>query len=132
MLAFLKPHEDRIYALTRGVVGFLFLCHGLQKIFGVLGGSPGEMPQALRWSAGLIELVGGALVMVGLRTSWAAFIASGTMAVAYFMVHQPQALFPIVNKGEMAALYCWVFLFIAVRGSGIWSVDAARSVAGAR
>jgi putative oxidoreductase len=67
-----------------------------------------------------------------LLTSWAAFIASGTMAVAYFMVHQPQALFPIVNKGEMAALYCWVFLFIAARGPGIWSVDASRGAAAGR
>jgi putative oxidoreductase len=132
MPAFLQPHQDRIYALMRIVVGFLFLCHGLQKIFGVLGGSSGEMPPALRWSAGGIELVGGALVMVGFLTSWAAFIASGTMAVAYFMVHQPQALFPIVNKGEMAALYCWVFLFIAARGPGIWSVDASRGAAAGR
>ena len=126
MPAFLAPHAERVYALMRIVVGFLFLCHGAQKLFGLFGGTSGEMPAALLWTAGLIEFLGGALVMVGLQAGWAAFLASGTMAVAYFMVHQPQALFPIENRGELAALYCWVFLFIATRGSGTWSVDAAR------
>ena len=84
------------------------------------------MPPALLWTAGLIELVGGGLIAVGLFTGWAAFICSGQMAVAYFMAHQPQGLLPIQNRGELAAIYSFVFLLIASRGSGIWSVDGAR------
>ena len=126
MPAFLRPHEARIYAALRIVVGFLFLCHGAQKIFGVFGGPHPDLPTATVWAAGLIELVGGALVAVGFQTRWAAFVCSGQMAVAYFMVHQANALFPIENHGEPAALYSFVFLFIAVRGAGIWSVDGSR------
>ncbi len=125
MPEFLSQHEDRIYALLRIVAGFLFMSHGIQKIFGVLGG-PAELSPVL-WAAGGIELVGGAMIMVGLFTGWAAFICSGQMAVAYFVVHQTQGLLPIVNKGELAALYSWLFLFIAARGARLWSVDAARS-----
>ncbi len=123
-MAFLRPWTEQIYALMRIVVGFLFLCHGVQKL--MAGAPPPEMPVPLFWAAALIETLGGALVALGLFAGPAAFIASGMMAVAYFMAHQPQALLPIQNKGELAALYCWVFLFIAARGSGIWSVDAAR------
>lgn len=121
---FLSPHADRIYALFRIVAGFLFLCHGLQKLFGVLGGQ--QQPIAsLAGVAGVIEFVAGALIMVGFLTHWAAFLASGTMAVAYFLVHQPQGALPIQNQGELAALYAFVFLYIAARGSGLWSVDAS-------
>jgi putative oxidoreductase len=123
-MAFLARWIEPIYALLRIVVGFLFLCHGVQKL--MAGGPPPEMPAPLFWAAALIETGAGALVLLGLFASYAAFLASGMMAVAYFMAHQPQALLPIQNKGELAALYCWVFLFIAARGSGIWSVDAAR------
>jgi putative oxidoreductase len=133
MPAFLQPYEDRIYAIMRIVVGFLFLCHGVQKVMGGLAGQiPEQMPAPMFWAAGLIELVGGALVMVGLATGWAAFVCSGQMAVAYFIAHQKDGLLPIQNRGELAALYSFVFLFIAVRGSGIWSVDAARGAAGGR
>lgn len=125
MTAFLAPHGDRIYAAFRIVAGFLFACHGAQKIFGLFGGAPAEAPAFVIWVGGGIELVGGALVMVGLRAGWAAFFCSGMMAVAYFMVHQGRALFPIQNGGEPAALYCFVFLLIAARGSGIWSVDGS-------
>ncbi len=104
----------------------MFMQHGLQKIFGLLGAQPSQMPPVLHWTAGSIELVGGLLIAIGLFTRPAAFISSGLMAVAYFMAHQPQALFPVVNRGELAVLYCWVFLFIAARGPGIWSVDASR------
>jgi putative oxidoreductase len=127
MPAFLRPHEDRIYAIVRIVVGFLFLCHGVQKIMAGLGALPGHIAVAA-----VIELVGGALVMAGLATGWAAFLCSGQMAVAYFLAHQKDGLLPIQNKGELAALYSFVFLFLAVRGSGIWSVDAARGAAGGR
>jgi putative oxidoreductase len=122
MERYLSSHADRIYALTRIVVGFLFLCHGAQKLFG--GTPPPEMPVALFWIAGVIELVGGGLVCIGLLTGWAAFICSGMMAVAYFMAHQPQGLLPIENRGELAAIYAWVFLLIAARGSGTWSLDS--------
>jgi len=130
----LAPYRDVLYALMRGAAGFLFLFHGLQKIFGVLGGMGGSGSAAefgtLMWFAGAIELVGGALVLVGLFTSWAAFVCSGQMAVAYFMAHQPEGLLPIQNQGELAALYAWVFLFIAARGAGPISLDSVRGASG--
>jgi putative oxidoreductase len=128
MPGFLKAHGDTIYGLMRIVVGFTFLCHGLQKLFGMFGGMPaGIEMNPLLYTAGTIELVGGTLIMVGLRAGWAAFICSGTMAAAYFMAHQGNAALPIQNQGELAAVYCWVFLYIASRGSGKLSVDAATA-----
>jgi putative oxidoreductase len=124
----LARFETRIYALLRIVAGLMFAFHGLQKIFGWFGGQ--RMPLAsMGGAAGVIELAGGILIMIGLVAGIVAFICSGEMAVAYFMVHQPQGLWPIQNKGELAALYCFVFLYIAARGSGVWSVDgpAARA-----
>ena len=125
-MGFLQPFQPQIYALLRIITGFMFVQHGLQKIFGAFGGTSGDMPAPMLWTAGLIELVGGALIGIGLFAPAAAFVAAGMMAVAYFMVHQPQGLLPIQNRGELAVLYCWIFLLIAARGSGIWSVDAAR------
>lgn len=116
MQAQLGRYSDTIYGLMRIVAGFLFACHGAQKILGLFGGVPPETPGFVVWGAGTIELVGGLLVMIGLFTSWAAFFCSGLMAAAYFLAHQPQALFPIVNQGELAALYAFVFLYIASRG----------------
>ncbi len=112
------------YAALRIVTGFLFMFHGLQKLFGMYGGQVQAMG-TLPWVAGVIELAGGILVMVGLFTPIVAFICSGEMAAAYFMVHQPQGLWPIQNQGELAALYCFMFLYIAARGAGPFSVDAA-------
>ena len=129
-MGFLERFMAPIHALVRIIVGFLFLCHGAAKLFGVLGGTPPEAAGPMIQIAGVIELVGGALVMVGLYGALAAFVCSGLMAVAYFMVHQPQALFPIENRGELAVLYCWIFLLIAARGSGIWSLDALRGRGG--
>ena len=120
----LGRHADRVYAIFRIVVGFLFACHGADKLFGAFGGQQPELA-SLAGLAGIIEFFGGVLVMIGLFTSWAAFLASGTMAVAYFMVHQPQGTLPIENKGEPAVLYCFAFLYIAARGAGIWSVARA-------
>ena len=117
----LKRLEPYAYALLRMVAGFLFLFHGLQKLFGLFGGGTVEL-LSLRGLAGIIELVGGAMIMVGLYAGPAAFVASGQMAFAYFMSHHPQGGWPIQNRGELAALYCFVFLYIATRGSGIWSV----------
>jgi len=122
-LPFLRRLEPQAYALLRIVAGLLFLFHGLQK-FGFFGGQ--QVPIAsIYGAAAIIELVGGALVMIGLLTPLAAFICSGEMAYAYFTAHQPKDTWPIQNQGELAALYAFVFLFIATRGSGIWGVDAA-------
>ncbi len=127
-MGFLRPHAERIYALLRIMSGFMFMLHGMQKLFGLFGGVPPGAPAFIVYGAGGIELVGGVLVMIGLFAGPAAFISSGTMAVAYFIGHAIPGghILPIVNKGELAALYCFVFLYIAARGSGIWSVDAAR------
>ena len=128
-MGFLKPYQERIYAVLRIIAGLMFVAHGLQKIFGMFGGTPEGAPAFIVYGAGTIELVSGALIAIGLFTAPAAFIASGTMAVAYFIGHVvPNGgnLLPIVNKGELAVLYCWVFLFMAAKGSGVWSVDAAR------
>ena len=121
-----ERYSPQVYALFRIVAGFLFMFHGLQKLFGMFGGTvmpTGSMP----WTAGVIELVGGVLLMIGLLTRLVAFICSGEMAAAYFLAHQPKGTWPIENGGELAALYCFAFLYIASRGAGIWSADAARS-----
>lgn len=112
----------------RIVTGLLFLWHGTQKLF-AFPAAPPPIPAFVTYIAGPIELVGGLLVMIALFAGWAAFLSSGLMAAAYWMAHGTKALFPLVNGGELAALYCFVFLFIAARGSGIWSVDAARGKA---
>lgn len=125
MEGFLGRFEPYIYAILRIVVGFLFLLHGTQKLFGFPpSGKPGGSLNAMMTAAGVIELVAGLLILIGLFASIAAFIASGMMAVAYFMVHQPQGALPIQNNGETAVLFCFIFLYIAARGSGIWSVDS--------
>jgi putative oxidoreductase len=124
-MALLSRIEGPAYALLRIAAGLLFMFHGLQKIFGMYGGK--AVPLVSQTGlAGIIELAGGVLIMVGLFTSIAAFIASGEMAAAYFIAHAPRAFWPIQNAGELAALYCFVFLYIASRGSGIWSIDWLR------
>ena len=125
MAAFMKPFESHTYAVLRIVAGLLFLWHGTQKLFGF----PKEVPDApafILYVAGPIELVGGVLVMIGLFTRWSAFLCSGLMAAAYWIAHGTKHLFPMLNGGELAILYCFVFLFIAAKGAGIWSVDASR------
>lgn len=117
--------SERAYAILRIVAGFLFAFHGAQKLLGMFGGTAAPFGTQM-WIAGVIELGGGILIMIGLFAAAAAFIASGEMAVAYFTVHQPQGTWPIQNQGELAALYAFVFLFIAAKGSGMWSVDRAR------
>lgn len=124
MSRILGRYADAIYALLRFVAGFLFMFHGLQKIFGGFG-QEAVAVGSLFWVGGIIELVGGILIMIGLLASWAAFLASGMMAVAYFMVHQKMGTWPIQNQGELAALYSFVFLYIAARGSGPFSVAGA-------
>jgi putative oxidoreductase len=126
MAAFMKSYGSQTYAIMRIIVGFLFLCHGSQKLFGFPGALPEGVPPFIVYGAGSIELIGGILILIGLFTSWAAFICSGQMAVAYWMAHGSKALFPIANGGELAVLYCFVFLYIAAQGAGLWSVDTAR------
>lgn len=118
----MAKYEDQTYALLRIVTGFLFLWHGTVKLFNY----PSEFTYGLSplmYSAGAIEAIGGALVMIGLFTRPAAFICSGTMAVAYWMAHGMKDFFPINNGGELAALFCFAFLYIAAKGAGMWSVD---------
>jgi putative oxidoreductase len=119
----LRAYEPQTYALLRIVTGFLFLWHGMQKLFGFPGEMPPGVPAFIIWIAGPIELVGGILVMIGLFTRSAAFLASGLMAFAYWMGHGTKALLPVVNQGELAVIYCFAFLFIAARGAGIWSLE---------
>lgn len=119
----LARFETPAYAALRIVAGFLFMFHGLQKLFGMYGGT--AVPLASQFGlAGVIELVGGVLIALGLFTWLVAFICSGEMAVAYFQAHQPQGTWPIENGGELAALYAFLFLFIATRGGGPYSLDA--------
>ena len=120
----LGRHAERIFALLRIVAGILFACHGAQKLFGALGGTA-MTSNPMMLAAGIIEFGGGLLIALGLFASWAAFLASGQMAVAYFMVHAKGGFWPIINKGELAVVYCFLFLYIAARGSGPYSVDAA-------
>jgi putative oxidoreductase len=119
---FMQRYERQAFALLRIIAGFLFLWHGSQKLldFPPSGGTP---PLHILLIAGPIELLGGLLIMLGLGTRWVAFLASGQMAYAYWTAHAPNGLLPIVNHGEMAVLYCFVFLFIAAHGAGIWSMD---------
>src|SRR5580658_3348698 len=120
--------SPRLLSVLRIVVALLFLQHGLSKYFGFPAPSPASFQvMGLLGLAGAIEIVASVLVAVGLFTRVAAFIASGEMAVAYFMVHFPKSFFPLINGGDAAVLYCFVFLFIALEGPGPWSIDAARS-----
>jgi len=131
MAHFMRRFESETYALLRIAAGFLFLWHGMQKLFGFPAELGYEIPPFITYVGGPIELVGGALVMLGLFTRWAAFLCSGMMASAYWMAHGTHHLLPLLNEGELAALYCFVFLAIAAHGSGIWSFDAARGASAA-
>ena len=122
MEKWLGKYSAFFYALMRFILGVLFACHGAQKLFGVLGKT--KATETLMMAGGVIEFVGGILIAIGLFTGYAAFIASGQMAAAYFKVHAPGGFWPIVNGGELAVVYCFVFLYIASHGSGILSVDA--------
>lgn len=127
-MSLLERSREHILAAYRVVVGLLFTCHGLSSIFGIMGGSIGKggaIPVGTwpGWWAALIQLVAGVLVLVGLGTRGSALLASGSMAYAYFTVHQEKALFPIQNGGEAAAMFCWAFLMIAFFGPGSWAAD---------
>ncbi len=122
MEKWLGRYSGFFYALLRIVAGVLFACHGAQKLFGVLGGQ--KQTAAMMIAAGIIEFFGGILIAVGFFAGLAAFIASGQMAVAFFTRHYPKGFWPIMNGGEPAVLFCFIFLYIASVGSGLLSVDA--------
>jgi putative oxidoreductase len=119
---FLTKYETQIYSILRIAVGFLFLWHGIQKIFN-FPPSGHDIPLLIVVIGGGVEFFGGLLIMLGLFTRWAAFISSGEMAYAYWSVHGTHAILPLVNMGEMAVLYCFLFLYIAAKGSGQFSID---------
>ncbi|KQX16798.1 DoxX family protein [Streptomyces sp. Root431] len=123
----LNQAQPYALGLFRIVVGLLFACHGAASLFGVLGGAMGggSIPAGTwpGWYAAVIQLVGGVLVLAGLGTRTAAFIASGSMAYAYFKVHQPEALFPLQNGGDTAALFCWSFALLIFTGPGALALD---------
>ena len=110
------------HALLRIMTGFLFVPHGYQKLFGLGGVGPRE--GTLPLIAGVIEVVGGILIMLGLQTRWVAFLCSGLMAAAYFIAHASGGFLPLLNRGETAVLYCFVFLYFWAHGSGDWSLDS--------
>jgi putative oxidoreductase len=120
--------SPRLLSVLRIMSGLLFMQHGTAKLLGI---PQMEMfaklqPFSLSWIAGVLELVGGALLVIGLFTRPVAFVMSGLMAFAYFIAHAPRGFYPILNAGELAALYCFVFLYLAAAGGGSWSVDALR------
>jgi putative oxidoreductase len=124
MNALLDSWSPRLLSILRIVTAFLFMAHGTQKLFDFP--APRSFPLEL-WSlpgvAGMLEVVGGALLLIGLFTRPVAFVLSGLMAFAYFIAHAPQGFWPIVNRGELAVLYCFVFLYFAAAGGGPWSID---------
>ena len=128
----LARFHDPVISLFRMVAALLFLLHGAASLFGLFGGNRGS-GQAIEfgvwpsWWAALIQFVGGLLLLAGLGTRAAAVICSGSMAYAYFVVHQPTALLPLNNGGELAAMFCWSFLLVAILGPGRWSLDAVLS-----
>ncbi len=123
----LKFLEARALSVLRIAAGFAFSLHGFQKLFGLFGGLDGNGAAAsfpsLVWTAGALETAGGLLIMLGLFTRPVAFILSGQMAVAYFMMHSPRGFWPILNGGELAVLYCFIFLYLAMAGAGPISLD---------
>lgn len=125
MERWLGPWSDYCYAVLRIVAALLYLSHGTQKLFGFPGGHA-VVGNLLLQTAGVIELVAGSLIALGLYTSYAAFLASGEMAAAYFIVHIWNGFWPIVNRGELPVLFCFLFFFIASRGAGPLSLDRVR------
>ncbi len=125
-MKFLEKYSDHVYAVLRIVAGFMFSLHGFQKIFRVLTDKQPDVFSQL-WFGGVIEIIGGILIMIGFQTRIAAFICSGMMAVAYFQFHWKfsggEQIFPVVNRGELAALYCFLFLYFATRGAVKWGLD---------
>lgn len=130
---FLQPYASRLLSVLRIMAGLLLLQHGSSKyLYFPETQHSGASPFTMGGAAGLIELIGGALLVLGLFTRPVALLASGTMAVAYLYAHAPQDFFPIRNGGELAALYCFTFLYLAAAGGGAWSLDTLRGAERAR
>ena len=128
--AFCQSWAPRLLSVLRIVAGFMFMLHGLQKLVGFPAPFPRHIELvSLLGLAGTIEMVGGALVLLGLFTRPAAFIMSGEMAFAYFMGHFPKSFWPVLNGGDAAVLFCFVFLYLSAAGAGPWSIDRARNAA---
>jgi putative oxidoreductase len=125
----LQPWAPRLLGLLRIVTGFLFLQHGTAKLLHVphVAMFDGLQTGSLVWYAGMLEIIGGPLILIGLCTRPVAFVLSGMMAVAYFKAHFPNAPLPILNGGELAVVWCFTFLYFAAAGGGAWSVDALRA-----
>jgi len=127
MVSFMKAYQEQTYALLRITTGFMFLFHGTQKMLGFPPASY-DPPAHILYVAGPIELIGGVLIMIGLFTAPVAFLASGLMAAAYWMAHfGAEKYLPIMNGGDAAVMYCFIFLYISTKGSGIWSVDGGKT-----
>ena len=120
-MASFEPH---LRSLLRIAVGFAFSLHGFQKLFGMFGGKTHAQFFSLIWSAGFLETVGGVLIVLGLFTRCVSFVLAGEMAVAYFRAHAPRGFWPILNGGELAMVYCFVFLWLSSAGAGPWSLDS--------
>ena len=125
METFLANSRPILLSVLRIITGFLFMAHGTQKWLLFPGGTTRATVETLSGIAGLIELIGGPLILLGLFTRPVAFVLSGMCAFAYFIAHAPQGFWPILNKGELAVLYCFVFLYLAAAGGGPWSLDRA-------
>lgn len=128
MFASLSRFEPQARGLLRIIAGLMFLSHGLVKLIGFPEGAPPgvQSPMSLLWIAGVIEVLAGGLITVGWLTRLAAFVASGEMAVAYWMIHGSKSFFPVANMGEAPVLYCFLFLYFVAAGAGAWSVDRRR------
>lgn len=122
----LAEWQPRVLSILRIVAGFLFMLHGTQKHFGIPPTERVVEAMSLPWFAGIIEIVTGILIIIGLFTRPAAFLASGTMAFAYWLAHAPRDLFPTLNGGDAAILFCFIFLYLVFAGAGPWSIDAKR------
>jgi putative oxidoreductase len=127
-MTFLKPFSEQLLSVLRIMSGLLLLQHGTTKYLSLpVTKASGISPLTMVGAAGVIELIGGILIVLGLFTRPAAFVISGMTAVAYFTAHLPRGFFPILNGGELAALYCFVFLYLAAAGGGAWSIDQLRT-----
>ena len=126
-LTWLSRWQPQLLALLRIVTGLLFLEHATQKFLAFPIPFPIQPLPPILVAAGVVELIAGTLITLGLFTRLAAFIAAGEMAIGYFYMHFPQGFWPVVNKGEGATLFCFIFLYLAAAGPGAWSVDGARA-----
>ena len=123
-MGFMQRYTEESYALLRIVSGFLFIWHGSTKLLGFPGEGPAESAMMF-YLAGPIEMIGGIFICIGFMTRASAFLSSGLMAAAYWMYHfSPENIFPMLNHGDASILYCFVFLYVAARGAGIWSLES--------